>query len=1311
MCDILINTSLNKNRNSKFNLNHKSLNFKLYKEINLTLNLNEDTQKIVSFNDDINKFKQLGFLEFGDKVIHEFKKVFNYELDKKINPIHLYSMNDCTFECIFQEIVRKDYNYGLNINDQKISKVSMIINNTISELAPTIFTKLYIDPNYSTNNDTNTDTILYVECEKCVIYLIKLSRYDNGNNNNDFNNNFDANNKCVKIVQMKNYKQDLILMEDNNIFFIDKINNKIKIICEDDNYNKSGINSICIKKYLDGIFLNIISNEIQCLNFKMLITNKVLLFYKQKIDDKYIFRMTNYVESNNLTLYSISGKITANTFLLSQLESGNELIDIYDSNDDKIMCRFNVETNQIKYIKILPIFFNSESELDNYCFNFAKLLEKYETIDTIDLNDVCKINFKQYIDSSTIKLFFAKKNLTKINFESKHMKINMSIANIDKIISIYCYNSLLDKYYFYSNENDFPILTFNMILSDLNKRIVDDKHFHDKKKNDPENILLSDTDYIYSPYKLNFSDEQKYNFKNNINSNSNSYLIGFMLELKKNKSTQSICDLKKVPFDKICKYENNMNCGYFDNLLDPKRNYIEIIHDIILNKKPLSSKNLLDKLFGVLYTYDKINISQFVKQQFKNNEKYCMVKLKYFDITYETIDNDSIYIADGDVDEDDIILEEDEEDEEDENDENDEDNEDNEEDENDENDEDNEEDEDDEEQYYVIKSDKSKYYNNNNMSNELYSDNIKMYGVTINLLNNNLVLKFNKSCVKKIIYDDVFNEENYKFNKYEPQTLTQITTGNKIILKQYGKKNKSHVEFYFKNEIGDIITISSIYNVYKKHANTIASKNNYQSICTFKYDNLLNIRFDINQTNEISIMKINLMELKNNILTQLMNKFNSKNTKLILNNKFIKKCANKNIFQLMKSNYAKLCFTIKPKFFKDKIEFEYNNSTKTCLTFCDKNRTMMIHYKNTYNKCTSEIYVCMFGLNDLFGWMYGSTHSTTQIPSDTFNYYSSNPINTTDSTNATSSNIKININGDMVYDQSGSNVSVKTIPIGLIENKPKYVWKVCKVKDSKCIVKLELENDSKYIIPVKIEHLMYGKNRCDKAKVVGIYKINENENEIEYDEEVIAIPFISSKYLEYKKNNIVCSDSFDLNVNNTCTNGIHVFETKQQAINFSKNVDTDDDYINLKNLIERHKSESNEIKFDESMSSEPKPNKIDKPEELDEFQQFINDELGIINNKKDGSNINIIDDMNICNDLNNKPNKNKHGVYDENGFDENGFDVNGFDTNGFDVNGFDANGYDVNGFDANGYDMDGNHMDNLDEESYLIPKSKCGLRK
>ena len=95
-------------------------------------------------------------------------------------------------------------------------------------------------------------------------------------------------------------------------------------------------------------------------------------------------------------------------------------------------------------------------------------------------------------------------------------------------------------------------------------------------------------------------------------------------------------------------------------------------------------------------------------------------------------------------------------------------------------------------------------------------------------------------------------------------------------------------------------------------------------------------------------------------------------------------------------------------------------------------------------------------------------------------------------------------------------------------------WK--KVK--KCLVKLEIPEDARRCSATG------RKCRCDYAKVLAIYDLNDDNKEIDQVANDIYVGTV------YKVGENVYSDSFDENRWNECSHGIHFFINKQEAIDY-----------------------------------------------------------------------------------------------------------------------------------------------------------------
>ena len=94
-------------------------------------------------------------------------------------------------------------------------------------------------------------------------------------------------------------------------------------------------------------------------------------------------------------------------------------------------------------------------------------------------------------------------------------------------------------------------------------------------------------------------------------------------------------------------------------------------------------------------------------------------------------------------------------------------------------------------------------------------------------------------------------------------------------------------------------------------------------------------------------------------------------------------------------------------------------------------------------------------------------------------------------------------------------------------------WK----KVENCIIKLKILENSKR------SSATTNKCRCDKAKVLSITEINT-------EKELAEITNTNYKPLTYKVGEVAIADKFDEDRWNECSNGIHFFINKQEAINY-----------------------------------------------------------------------------------------------------------------------------------------------------------------
>src|SRR5574344_1834869 len=111
--------------------------------------------------------------------------------------------------------------------------------------------------------------------------------------------------------------------------------------------------------------------------------------------------------------------------------------------------------------------------------------------------------------------------------------------------------------------------------------------------------------------------------------------------------------------------------------------------------------------------------------------------------------------------------------------------------------------------------------------------------------------------------------------------------------------------------------------------------------------------------------------------------------------------------------------------------------------------------------------------------------------------------------------------------------NVPYIPLACPSEGPFIGWK----KVENCIIKLKILENSKR------SSATTNKCRCDKAKVLSITEINT-------EKELAEITNTKYKPLTYKVGEVAIADKFDEDRWNECSNGIHFFINKQDAINY-----------------------------------------------------------------------------------------------------------------------------------------------------------------
>src|SRR5574344_384542 len=111
--------------------------------------------------------------------------------------------------------------------------------------------------------------------------------------------------------------------------------------------------------------------------------------------------------------------------------------------------------------------------------------------------------------------------------------------------------------------------------------------------------------------------------------------------------------------------------------------------------------------------------------------------------------------------------------------------------------------------------------------------------------------------------------------------------------------------------------------------------------------------------------------------------------------------------------------------------------------------------------------------------------------------------------------------------------NVPYIPLACPSEGPFIGWK----KVENCIIKLKILENSKR------SSATTNKCRCDKAKVLSITEINT-------EKELAEITNTKYKPLTYKVREVAVADKFDEDRWNECSNGIHFFINKQEALNY-----------------------------------------------------------------------------------------------------------------------------------------------------------------
>ena len=146
----------------------------------------------------------------------------------------------------------------------------------------------------------------------------------------------------------------------------------------------------------------------------------------------------------------------------------------------------------------------------------------------------------------------------------------------------------------------------------------------------------------------------------------------------------------------------------------------------------------------------------------------------------------------------------------------------------------------------------------------------------------------------------------------------------------------------------------------------------------------------------------------------------------------------------------------------------------------------------------------------------------------------------------------ITFDDDIVYNKEGDDTITN-----LLVDKKKYInrtdmiigWKVGKsVEGEQRIIKLGIMPDAQIVRPIDEEYFItYNKERCDKAIVMDIQLPNMDEEISVVPNELVAYSYVYKSFETnfcYKVGEQVIPDSFNLDENIGCAQGIHYFQNR-----------------------------------------------------------------------------------------------------------------------------------------------------------------------
>lgn len=397
----------------------------------------------------------------------------------------------------------------------------------------------------------------------------------------------------------------------------------------------------------------------------------------------------------------------------------------------------------------------------------------------------------------------------------------------------------------------------------------------------------------------------------------------------------------------------------------------------------------------------------------------------------------------------------------------------------------------------------------------------------------NMVMQYACDEIESVLFPNNLNNKfkNEVNNEYYLNFMNNIMN-NIIILYSYDYKNILVLNEYF------IIILTDDYILIYHKLEFETKSNNFILIIRGKIYFRTSEKKDNNKNNdEIKVcLKINKELIKNetiktteitetnNIGYRIIGYATKYNKKLLLNcsidNKLILKkfynYTNKNIKMNLKSNYI--------LFYKQKIGI----STHI------KSNCIFKEYYNYNNGMKHIISQCMDNKNDSStGLRYRGKYSGT-------------------SQNGKNISKTIWSNDKIVYNKEGDEILTNLLVADAncsCRTEMIIGWKIAKSELGELrIIKLGIMPDAQIVIPIDEQYFInYDKERCNKAIVLDIQLPQKNEEISVVPEETVSYSYVydnSNIKFQYVVGSEVIPDSFNLNEDESCANGIHYFRNR-----------------------------------------------------------------------------------------------------------------------------------------------------------------------